>query len=225
MSACFRTQQSCDCSQLHGAQAFAWTWKSAIWSRSNNKAGSDAPRANKWIVQRWAARVWSVCIKPRLYLSALVSGLISVTAEPLSTVKSETYDNGGVHDGSRSHTELLRWRTEVPRLWFQKWEDAVQPGLKISVSVFFSSVLGRKNVGVEYENVMELLDNIESLNRMASRPWMQHLWNFNNLILIWENVCVCVCKYHRKFDGRRPDTDSRQYQISLSVSSVPRFFF
>lgn len=82
------TQQSCDSSQLHDAQAFAWTFKSAIWSCSNNKAGSDAPRANECCVGRMRSaepRVFDQCALNPDYLSALVSGLISVTPEPLST--------------------------------------------------------------------------------------------------------------------------------------------
>lgn len=150
------TRQNWDSSQLHDAQALAWTLKSAIWSCSDNKAGSDAPRANR--LRSAERRVFDQCALNPDYLSALVSGLISVTPEPLSTSRDPSSALNLRHMTMAESITVAGsthscWggKTGVPRLRFQKWDDAVQPGLKAQSQYFFFSVPIRRNVGDYYK--------------------------------------------------------------------------
>lgn len=168
------TRQNCDSSQLHDAQALAWTLKSAIGSCSDKQSWKWCA-SGEWIVQRGAARVWSVCIKARLSICTGVGVDLRDTEtterQPRSILraKSEPYDNGGVHHGGRIHTELLRWRDRSSACVVSKMRWCRAAWIKRSESVFFFCAYTKECWGLLQE-VRKLLDNIESVNTMASRP-------------------------------------------------------
>lgn len=109
------TQQSWDSPQLRGAQAFAWTFTSAMWSCSNNKAGSDAPRADECCVGRMCSaelRVFDQCaLNPDSICSGVGVDLRDTRTtehQPLNPRHVSASITGGL---DTIHGELLRWKT------------------------------------------------------------------------------------------------------------------